>query len=333
VTGQSPALEIPAAWRRAALRIAERGWRKVLVIGAVDRGKSSFCRFLARYLTEAGHGVAFVDADIGQKDVGPPATISLARPGPDGDLTTARAEALYFVGAVSPMAHFASMVIGTRRLVDSARAEFVVIDTTGLVHGRGATLKALKIEALRPDVVVLLEREAELAPIVRAHRHLNLLRLQPSPAACRKSDRARRDTREAAFRTYFAGAGRRVLGLDRLVLQRALLFTGEPVEDDRFVYAERVGDELLGVTAGEDCSHEDGLRILPAHFAGHLLCGLADRHGDCLGLGLIERIDFQLGALSLITPVPQRRIRVLQFGDLHLSQDGRELRHSRLCLF
>jgi polynucleotide 5'-kinase involved in rRNA processing len=69
------------------------------------------------------------------------------------------------------------------------------------------------------------------------------------------------------------------------------------------------------------------LRIIPAHFADQLLCGLADRHGDCLGLGLIEHIDFRLGELSLLSPVPQRRIRMLQFGDLHLSRDG------RLCLF
>lgn len=31
--------------------------------------------------------------------------------------------------------------------------------------------------------------------------------------------------------------------------------------------------------------------------------------------------------------MPQRRIRVLQFGDLYLSQDGRELRHGRLFPF
>ena len=331
MTWESPVLDIPAPWRRAAARIAARGWRKVLVIGASDRGKSSFCRFLARHLTQAGYCVAFVDADVGQKDVGPPATVSLARAGPDGEFTAA--EALYFVGAVSPMAHFASLVIGTRRLVDAAAAEFVLIDTTGLVHGRGAALKALKIEALRPDAVVLLERGEELAPIVRAHRHLDLLRLQPSPAARRKSDPARRQAREAAFRSYFAGAARRVLGLDRLVMQRSLLFTGEAVEDDRFLHAERVGDELLGITAGQHCSHEGGLRVIPAHFADQLLCGLADRHGDCLGLGLIEGIDFRGGALSLLTPLPQQRIRVLQFGDLHLSRDGRELRHGRLCPF
>lgn len=253
--------------------------------------------------------------------------------GPEEILTNARPQALYFVGAVSPVAHFVSMVIGTRRMADSAKADFFVIDTIGLVHWRGATLKARQLDSFRLDAVVLLEKAEELEPIVRAHRHLNLLRLQSPGAARRKSDRARRNARQAAFRTYFASGGRRVLRLDSLVMQRSLLFTGEPVKDERFLHAERVDDALLGVASGRDFAPQPGLRIIPADFADQLLCGLADRHGDCMGLGLIEHIDFRQGKLSLFSPVSQGRIRVLQFGDLHLSRDGRGLRHGRWCPF
>lgn len=84
------------------------------------------------------------------------------------------------------------LVIGTRRMVDAAQADCVLVDTTGLVLGRGAVLKALKIEAVRPHALVMIEQGEELAPIARAHRHLEPLRIPPSPAARRKSERVRR---------------------------------------------------------------------------------------------------------------------------------------------
>lgn len=331
--GWPPALDIPDAWRHAAARIASRGWRKIMVVGAADRGKSTFCAYLARHLLEAGRTVAFVDADIGQKDLGPPATVSLAHLRPERGLSGAVAEALYFVGAVNPVAHFVRLVIGTQRIVDAARAHCIIIDTTGLVQGRGAVLKALKIEAVRPDALVLLGQGDELAPIARAHRHLELLPVAPSPAARRKSERARKANREAAYRACFAGAGLRVLELDRLAVQRSLLFTGEPVADPRFLYAERVGEELVGVAPQGEVEAAPGLHVLPAGFADHLLCGLADHRGDCLGLGIVQALDLRQGRVSLLTTVPARGIRVLQMGDLYIGPDGRELRHHRVCPF
>jgi polynucleotide 5'-hydroxyl-kinase GRC3/NOL9 len=46
---------IPAARVASARRIGENHWRKILVIGATDRGKSTYCRFLARRLSDGGH--------------------------------------------------------------------------------------------------------------------------------------------------------------------------------------------------------------------------------------------------------------------------------------
>ena len=61
-------------------------------------------------------------------------------------------------------------MIGTATLAREARAAFVIIDTTGLVHESGRILKNYKIDAVRPDVVVALERRNELAPIRVANR-------------------------------------------------------------------------------------------------------------------------------------------------------------------
>ncbi|MDA8254075.1 MAG: Clp1/GlmU family protein, partial [Betaproteobacteria bacterium] len=65
-------LHIPVAWQHSAARILAKNWRRVLVVGAADRGKSIYCNFLVNALLREGRTASFVDADIGQKDVGPP---------------------------------------------------------------------------------------------------------------------------------------------------------------------------------------------------------------------------------------------------------------------
>jgi polynucleotide 5'-hydroxyl-kinase GRC3/NOL9 len=66
-------------------------------------------------------------------------------------------------------------------------------------------------------------------------------------------------------------------------------------------------------------------RVLPAGFERNLLCGLADTTGRGLGLAILERLDFAQRTPSLLTPVARDAIRVVQFGDLYVSPDGREL--------
>jgi polynucleotide 5'-hydroxyl-kinase GRC3/NOL9 len=93
-------IDIPASWRRSANAILTQRPGKVLVMGGTDCGKSTYSDFLTACLSGAGVTVGFVDADIGQKDVGPPATITLARVEPEGGLARTRPTALYFVGSV-----------------------------------------------------------------------------------------------------------------------------------------------------------------------------------------------------------------------------------------
>ena len=58
----------------------------------------------------------------------------------------------------------------------------------------------------------------------------------------------------------------------------------------------------------------------------NLLSGIADASGRCLGLGIIERIDFARRTIVLSTPVERDRVRIVQFGDLYVTPEGGELR-------
>ena len=73
-------LHVPPEWEAAAAEIFERRLRTILIIGGSAVGKSSFCRYLAGALLARHAEVAFVDADIGQSNLGPPATVTLGYP-------------------------------------------------------------------------------------------------------------------------------------------------------------------------------------------------------------------------------------------------------------
>ena len=320
-------MDIPRPWRLSAECILTNAWRKILVIGASDRGKSTYCAFLAGYLCDSGARVAFVDADVGQKDVGPPATVSLAYVQDGCSLSQAESAGGYFVGDTSPIGRFLPMVVGTRRLVTAAQAPFVIIDTSGLVHGAGQVLKQYQIDAVQPHVIIALEINRELDSLLASHRHYHLIRLAPSVKAAGKSAKARRLAREQAFRRYFDGAHEMTLDVARLIFQRTPLFIGRPVMDERFLYAEQSTDGWVAVSrAGEALQHKKGWRILPADYADGLLCGLADRAGEYLGLAIIHNIDFRQRRITLYTPVRKGAIGILQFGDLFVTREGRERR-------
>lgn len=312
-------LDVPPEWVAAAAEIFARGRGTILVIGGSGTGKTSFCRYLSDTLLQQQAQVAVVDADIGQAILGPPATVTLGYPSLPVDFTAVPPAAYFFVGSTSPMGRLLPLVIGAASLAREAHAPFVIVDTTVLIHASGRVLKNYKIEAMRPDVVVALERRNELAPIRMANRHVPIIRLKPSRAAHAKEDEEKFEVRAGSYARHFAGAVRMELALDALIFQRTLLFSGSPVTQEGAIHAERTAEGLLTVGAPADT------KVLPAGFEKNLLCGVADETGRCRGLGIIETIDFTKRAIALITPVKSEQVRIVQFGDQCVKPDGSEL--------
>ena len=152
---------------------AAREARTVLFVGGLDSGKSSLARAVAAYALHVGRSVAYLDADVSQKTVGPPGTVGLKHIREPDDLTHERmadADAIGFVGSTSPQDHLLPLVGALARLRERARdegAELVVVDTGGEVSGiRGQLVKYYKVDTLEPDLVVALQRGEELEPIV-----------------------------------------------------------------------------------------------------------------------------------------------------------------------
>jgi polynucleotide 5'-hydroxyl-kinase GRC3/NOL9 len=174
---------------------------RLLILGGADKGKSHLIETLAAHLSHCGLRVAMVDADPGQSRIGPPTTVGLQYPcNPDRG-----ADALWFVGSVSPPGHLLPMLSGLIVLThraETAGADLVLIDTPGFMDGPAAgALWQNVIDVLRP-AVVLLERPADVRP-----RWLSavspLLALRASSAAITRTSAQRQVYRAEGFRRYF----------------------------------------------------------------------------------------------------------------------------------
>jgi polynucleotide 5'-hydroxyl-kinase GRC3/NOL9 len=319
-------IDIPEPWAWSVDQVQSHRWRHILVLGDTDRGKSTYCRYLCEQLLERGshETVAYVDADVGQKDIGPPAAITLGYPQRGMPWTQIEPAAWHFVGNVTPVGQLLPTVLGTQRLVETAQANRTVINTLGFVRGVGRILQAHLIEAIRPDVMIALVKGRELSALLKPYRYHRTLRLPPSPQASAKTPPERQGNRERAFRRYFSAAQTVELPLNDLVLQRTLLFTGTRIDLPPFPYAERTDEGIVAVAAAA-MSVPPHIKAMPMGFERHLLCGLSNRRRQGIGLGILQRIDFAHDTLSLLTPVPSGEIRVLQFGDMYIGSDGREL--------
>lgn len=266
----------------------------VALLGGLDSGKTTLGRVIGRIAVDHGKTVAFVDSDVSQSTVGPPSTIGLKICREADDLQWDRmfeADALYFVGSIAPQGHLLSLVSGTAMLVRQGQemgADLVIVDTSGTVSGvYGQVLKYHKLELIRPDIVIGLERGEELQPlygIVQRFFSAEVISLPVHRDVVPTTVDQRAENREESMRRYF-----------REPLQRW-----------------RVRPTVFVPT-------------LPALFELHeldrLLVGLSDGKGNTLGIGFLEH-EPGSDVLRLVSPAAEAP-KALKLGSLRLADDFR----------
>ncbi|NQV07890.1 hypothetical protein HQ535_15215 [bacterium] len=274
----------------------------VMLVGASNTGKTTFARRLLEAAIDHGRTTAFVDADVDQSLSGPPTCVSLKYVETRSDLDDLEhADALQFVGSITPECLVLQHVVATGTIVHRARdrADLVVIDTTGLISGViGQSLKYHKMEMCRPDIVVGIQSGGELEPLIGMLRRFFSMDVEVLPVDVHiapASPEDRHAHRAKLFAEAFAPP-----------LQRW-----------------RVRPTVFAPTlpAGLDLSRLNGV-----------LVGVMDGTDSCLGLGVLEYEDdilrvqtntgegmrgLRLGSLriDLITFEVQRvRLREVMFG-------------------
>jgi len=240
----------------------------VMLLGAHDTGKTTFARRLLAAALAAGKTVAYVDADTDQKTCGPPTCTGMKLVRTQADLEDlANADRLHFVGSIAAEGVVLQQVVATAALVDAARleADLTVVDTTGTVSGViGQTLKYHTMELVRPDVVIGLQRGAELEPVIGMLRRFFSADVETAPVdpdVVPASPDSRRTHRAKKLAAAFA----------------------EPLQ--RWRVRETVFAPTL--PAGLDQAKLSGV-----------LVGLQDGEGLCLGLGVLDHSD---NALRVVT--------------------------------
>lgn len=273
-------ITVPEDWNNLAQALVT-ATGTVFILGATDTGKSTLTRFLARNLVLSGRTVALVDADIGQSSLGLPGTVSCAVFRSRDDVNGFRCERFSFIGSVSPLPVMSFLIKETCRYVSlgGTSAEITLIDTTGLVTEEpGRRLKTEKIRAVRPDLIVAVERDTELEHILELTRDIDVVRLKPSPHARTRRIEARSRYRAEKLAGYFRSAGEILLNTHSL----EFFFQGRPIAH---------GDPRIQVGTVVGLSHD----------------------ADTDGLGIVT--EFDTNSLLLKTPLNSlKRIKRVMFG-------------------
>ena len=265
-----------------------------VVIGDVNRGKTTLVARLATALHGRGLRVGVLDADTGQSEIGPPTTVGLGRvTRPLERLGDAEPVAVRFVGATSVAREQVATVVAVVRLAARARGaglERLLVDTSGLVRGDlGQRIKQAKIDAIDPDLVIAVDAGGECEAIVAPYRRSprpRIIRVTPPALARSRSADERRRHRERALAKHFAEARRVTLDLTRFALRRPALYLGDP--SDR--------DELAAVD-----------------LVGHL-AGLDDAGQEMVALGAVVALDVAGRALTVDTTADVARVVAVTIG-------------------
>ncbi|NJE12742.1 Clp1/GlmU family protein [Thermococcus sp. LS2] len=335
--------------RRDILRILENHKKpvKVMILGGVDSGKTTLATFLANELLSLGFKVAVIDSDIGQKGILPPATISLGFPDvlfeSFGEI---RAYKHYFVGSITPNQFFGEMIAGVKILTEEAekKADVTIIDTTGLISGSGVELKRMKIETVKPDILIALQRANELEPILKLFEgKIQIFRLKVSDRARKFNREERREIRKEKWREYFKDSKTYTIDLSQLIISGTQLFQGEEINENEksllealfkwlIIHGRKIGEKYFVIKA--DVANiprqvdKNVLQYFDFEKLSNLVLGLIDRDGFCLGLGILKFINFRDMRAEILTPLDEetmKNVREIRFGRIRVREDGEEL--------
>jgi len=283
---------------------AVRTKHTVVLVGGLDTGKTSLSRNVLTAAVEAGRPAALLDADVGQKTVGPPATVTLKMVRSAADLepgSLAVADEMSFVGSTSAQGHLLPVVAGVAGLHRRAKdegADLVVVDTSGLVSGiTGQVLKYHKVELLQPDLVVGLQRGEELLPLLGVIQRFFPTQVVPlgvHPDVVPTTVDRRADNRERAMRAYFSGE------LHRFRVKPTVFMPALPP-------------------------------LFEVPKLHRMLVGLSNGAGAYTGLGYLEYTEDE-GVLRLISPVAAGP-KALRLGSVRLDENLRAKRVDLRNLF
>lgn len=328
--------------REVILDILRKKCRKIVVVGCVDCGKTSFVTMAYNMLLSNGHKPVVVDGDVGQADIGPPGFIALgASDSPVYWINELKPLVLRFIGDIKPHGYSYHIIYEIRDLVEKALSkeyDSVVVDTDGWVREEaGINYKFALIEELKPDVIVVLGEE--LRDVFKQFSKLGIYVYELNAPVYRKtrSREERRMLRSLKYREFLENAPVQKLKIKDILIQGCSLLQGVEVDassiesmfDGKIIYASRLPGQLNVYGLIKSYQSEElkkrgfeKVRIYSMGFERGLYCAVG-----IIGEGdhpcLVEKFDFESREI-VIRAKYNGKIEVLKLSRVKLTQDFTE---------
>ncbi len=308
----------PPDWEREIkhlLEFAEKQTLRLLTIGPVASGKSTFLYTLANALKRKNPSASIVllDLDVGQNKLVAPGVLSAAEIVEIGLPPSVKRIWNYFIGTKSPRGRVFDILTGLQNFLTFLQQNprygnvHLLIDTSGYVTGHEALfLKNMIIAVLQPNIIELFVRTNGHVPVPDADELYNIVsalnsanQLVIPPHIKQTSANVRYEMRTSRFRALREQSQLLTLDLDQIHM-RSLFGQIQNLEQLKNRYV-----------------------------------GLLDASFSCIGVGFIEDIDFfnktiTLWAVPIVdTPTVQQNLRSLikeiVIGFLQIAVDGTEI--------
>ncbi len=217
--------------------------KRIMLLGAIDSGKSTFARYVLSCFIHEGLNVTFVDSDVGQSSIAVPGTIGIKRITKLEDINSF-ADRLFFFGSVTPSASISRFLKVFQEAIKTADSYNipVVVDTTGFISGDGKFLKLKKIEIFKPDLVVGFQRTDEIEEILNEIQ-VSCIVFKPSIYVKPRNLEERDKYRKRKFQKYFHNSESYLFPINML-----------QTKDKGFVYQkEKYIGKIAGLFTDETC--------------------------------------------------------------------------------
>lgn len=346
---------VPQSWVKAfeELLNAQTKPTTVLVLGAVDSGKSSFCTYMVNRLLREKRKVAVLDGDLGQSDIGPPCTVAytiVAKP--VTDLFNLNAKGAFFVGVTSPSTVINKVVQGLATLKEEILnhdPDFIFVNTDGWIDEEDAVYYKIKlVETLNPDIVFCIQQKDELATIINALEKLRKIIVEYPPAIGQRNTQRRKNLRELGYVKYLKNSKVQSLPLSWLKVEESNVFGlgggRENLQRARKLY------ELLGMKPLHFTELKDKICVIigKSRWIGGdnikkveeftkkrvvimrkgeeqgILTAVYDAKRKFMGIGVVQEIDYLRKTLKISTPVADE-IGVVVMGKVKLDRNQKEV--------
>lgn len=351
-------IDVPKEWHQAAERI-KHDTKVCIILGKIDSGKSTLCRYLTQAWTASMIRVGYVDSDLGQSTIGFPTTVSLKIfdiPPQDHDYSNP--SHFQFVGNTAPDGFLLQTLHAVKIMADKSRQQGVgitLVDTSGFIDGPVARiLKLHKIEMLRPQWIVALQAKDEMEHLLKGYEKMGwqVIRLACSKHVVTRSQAERQRYRSEKYKSYFRHARITNCSIHKVVFPSCILGTGQrmappelPKETGMHAmnppYMEKCGNELLIIAdiAGSSIPVYElknsfdvtTIVLIERPTLKDLLVGLNDENNFTIGLGIIADMNPFTDKLTLFTPVQDtHKVTTIRLGTMKVGLDGKEYGKTRV---